>query len=305
MKKRIFVFGAMFLVSLICSNMFFNYFAQAGNDVVATVNGQELTRSDLADLLIGTYGREGLELLVKRTLVRQEAKKQKISLTNEDIEKRMELMIEGEMKRQMKKGGLKDEDELERELEKNGSTLEEFKKSIIAAFKLARGQIESELLAEKIIKKNVKVSNDELHEAYEQQFGEKILARQIVKRSKRDAEKILNRIKAGADFGALAKKESIDRNSAARGGKMRPFGPHGTIGKAVANLKKGDVSEIIKTDRNYHILKIDNRVPRSMKKFSEVKDNLTKFVTAMKVRNRVNPWILHLVESSDITTNLK
>lgn len=88
----------------------------------------------------------------------------------------------------------------------------------------------------------------------------------------RDAEKILERINAGSDFEALAKKESIDRNSASRGGRMRPFGPQGILGKEVAYLKKGDISEIIKTDSGYHILNIVNRIPRSMKKFSEVRE---------------------------------
>jgi foldase protein PrsA len=121
---------------------------------------------------------------------------------------------------------------------------------------------------------------------------------------KRDAEKMIKRIKTGADFGALAKKESIDRASASRGGRMRPFGPHGTLGKAVADSKKGEISEIIKTDSGYHILKIDNRIPRSMKKFSEVKDELVKFVTARKIQNRISPWLLNLVETAEITRNL-
>jgi len=160
------------------------------------------------------------------------------------------------------------------------------------------------LLAEKIIKKTINITDEELNGAYEEQFGEKIVARQIVLRMKRDAEKMLKRIKTGADFGALAKKESIDRASASRGGRMRPFGPHGILGKATAKLKKGEISEIIKTDSGYHILKIDNRIPRSMKKFSEVKDDLVKFVTARKIQNRISPWLLNLVETAEITRNL-
>ncbi len=123
-------------------------------------------------------------------------------------------------------------------------------------------------------------------------------------RTSRDAERNLERIKTGADFEALAKKESVDRNSASRGGKMRPFGPKGTIGKEVANLKNGEVSKIIKTDSGYHIIKIEKRIPRSLKKFSEVKEDLAKLVTAQKVQTRISPWLLNLTESAEITTNL-
>ncbi|MDR4497598.1 MAG: peptidylprolyl isomerase [Candidatus Scalindua sp.] len=70
------------------------------------------------------------------------------------------------------------------------------------------------------------------------------------------------------------------------------------------DLKKGGVSEIIKSDDGYHILKIENRVPRSMKKFSEVRDELQKFVMAVKVQKRVGPWLLNLVETAEIKKNL-
>jgi foldase protein PrsA len=167
-------------------------------------------------------------------------------------------LVDGQIKQQMKKGGLKDEEALKRELEKAKLTLDQYKENIQKKFKLSNGQVEAELLAEKIIKKTIKITDEELREAYEEQLGEKILARQIVLRTSRDAERNLERIKTGADFEALAKKESVDRNSASRGGKMRPFGPKGTIGKEVANLKNGEVSKIIKTDSGYHIIKIEN-----------------------------------------------
>ena len=305
MKNIAFTFGAIvFTLGMIGNNVILGEDVKADKNVVAVVNGEEVKRDMLADLLIDMYGNEGLGLLIRRTLVKQESIKRNVTVTEEEIAERIGALVEGQIKQQMKKGGLEDEEALKRELEKAKLTLDQYKKNIQKRFKLSNGQVEAELLAEKIIKKTIKITDEELREAYEEQLGEKILARQIVLRTSRDAERNLERIKTGADFEALAKKESVDRNSASRGGKMRPFGPKGTIGKEVANLKNGEVSKIIKTDSGYHIIKIEKRVPRSMKKFSEVKEDLVKLVTAQKVQTRISPWLLNLTESAEITTNL-
>lgn len=304
MKNIAFTFGAIvFTLGMIGNNVILGEDVKVDKNVVAVVNGEEVKRDKLADLLIGMYGNEGLDLLIKRTLVKQESIKRSVTVTEEEIAERIDTFVEGVIEQEMKKGGLKDDEALKRELEKAKLTLDQYKKNIQKKFKLSNGQVEAQLLAEKMIKQTIEITDEELREAYEETHGEKILARQIVLRTSRDAERNLEKIKTGADFVALAKKESIDRNSASRGGTMRPFGPKGTIGKEVANLKNGEVSGVIKTDSGYHIIKIENRRPRSMKKFSEVKEDLAKLVTIQKVQARINPWLLNLTESAEITTN--
>ena len=304
MKNIAFIFGAALVtLSMISSNVVFSSDVKLDNNV-AVVNGEEISRDTLANVLINIYGGEGLERIIRRTLVKQEARKRNITVTEEEIAKRIELHINGQIQKQMQQGGLKDEQDLNRELEKAGITMEQYRKNVSKMFKLTKGQVEAELLSEKIIKETVKITDEELHEVFEEQLGEKILARQIVFRNMRDAEKSLERIKSGANFEALAKKESIDRNSASREGRMRPFGPQGVMGEAVANLKNGEISDIVKTDSGYHIIKLEKRIPRSTKKFSEVRDYLVELVTVQKVQARLNPWLINLAESAEITKNL-
>jgi len=305
MKNIAFIFGIVLVtLGMISSNVTFGADVKLDREVVAVINGEEISRDTLANVLININGAEGLERIIRRTLVKQEANKRNLTITGEEIAERVELHINAQIQQQMKQGGLKDEQDLKRELEKAGMTLEKYRTNIAKMFKLTNGQIEAELLAEKIIRETVKITNEELHEAFEEQLGEKILARQIVFRSNRDAEKALERLKSGANFESLAKKDSIDRNSASRGGRMRPFGPEGVMGKAVASLKNGELSDIVKTDSGYHIIKLEKRIPRSTKKFSEVKEDLEKFITVQKVQTRLNPWLLNLAESADITRNL-
>jgi foldase protein PrsA len=305
MKNIAFIFGAVLItLCVISSNVVFGSDVKLDSKVVAVINGEEISRDTLANVLINIHGGEGLERIIRRTLVKQEAEKRNVTITEKEIADRIELHINVQIQQQMKQGGLKDEQDLNRELEKAGMTLEQYRENIAKMFKLTNGQVEAELLAEKIIEETVIVTDAELHEVFEEQLGEKILARQIVFRTNRDAERNLKRLKSGANFEALAKKESIDRNSASRGGKMRPFGPEGVMGKAVANLKNGEISDIIKTDSGYHIIKLERRIPRSTKKFSEVKVALAELVTSQKVQSRLNPWLLNLAESAEITRNL-
>ncbi len=305
MKNIASIFGAVLVtLGMISNNVIFGSDVKLDDNIVAVVNDEEISRDTLASVLINIYGGEGLERIIRRTLVKQEAKKRNITVTEEEVAERRELHINVQIQQQMQQGGLKSEEDLHRELEKASITLKQYRKNIAKMFKVTNGQIEAELLAEKIIKETVKVTDEELHEVFEEQLGEKILARQIVLRTIRDAEKNLERIKSGANFEALAKKESIDRNSASREGKMRPFGPQGVMGKAVANLKIGEISDIVKTDSGYHIIKLEKRIPKSTKKFSEVKDNLEELVTVQKVQARLNPCLINLAESAEITRNL-
>lgn len=76
MNNKAFVFSViLFMFSVFSDNVIFDSDAKADNDVVAVVNGQKLSRNELAAILIDVYGREGIDRLIRRTLVKQEAKK--------------------------------------------------------------------------------------------------------------------------------------------------------------------------------------------------------------------------------------
>jgi peptidyl-prolyl cis-trans isomerase C len=124
------------------------------------------------------------------------------------------------------------------------------------------------------------VASDVLREQYSQnkEKYEKIRARHILIRTpgsrvpvrpgqkeltdaeaKAKAEDLRKQIQGGADFGELARKESDDTGSGARGGDLDVFG-HGMMvpefDKAAFALKKGEVSEPVKTQFGYHIIQV-------------------------------------------------
>lgn len=270
-------------------------------DVVAIVNGQKITSNELYELLLSTYGNEALDVLIRRTLINQEARKHGISLTTKEVENKINTLVQREVNALLQTYKIENEADLDKELEKIGASLKEFKDKLT---KRLVKEAEIELRAEKVVMKTISVSEEDLQEAYKSIYGEKIEAQQIVLKTKREAEEALEKLRLGADITKMAKAQSIDRASASRDGKMLPFSPEDDIGKSVAHLKPGELSGIINTNYGYHIVKITGRKTGSDKKFDTVKKELEELVREKKYRERLRPWLVNLVESASITKKI-
>ncbi len=270
-------------------------------NIVAIVNDQKVTRQELYNLLVDTYGEDALDVLIRRTAIYQEAKKKGVTVTNSEVGQKLKALINNEIDGLMRTYRIKDREDLEKELAKIGSSLAQFEQKLS---KKMKKQAEVELLAEKIMAMTIAITDEELKKAYDLEYGEKIEANQIVFRTRREAEDARRKLQSGADFATLAKNESIDRASATRGGKMQPFSPKEGIGTEVANLKVGELSGIIQTDYGYHIIKIVGRKAVSNKSFDSVKVELEKGVRNQHYRERLGPWLISLIENASITKNL-
>ncbi|HHT9115561.1 MAG TPA: foldase protein PrsA [Candidatus Wunengus californicus] len=270
-------------------------------NIVAIVNGQKITREELYNLLTDTYGEDALDVLIRRTLIYQSAKKEGISVTSAEIEAHLKKLINTEIESLMRAYQIKDKADLDKELAKVDSSLAQLEEKLS---KKMRKQSEVELLAEKAIEKTITITEEELQKTYDEVYGEKIEASQIVFKTRREAEEALKKLKSGADFPTLAKNESIDRASAVRGGKMQPFSPKDGIGAQVAHVKVGELSDIIKTDYGYHIIKITDKKASSNKGFKAVRGELEKIARNQHYKERLGAWLISLIENASITKSL-
>ena len=99
------------------------------------------------------------------------------------------------------------------------------------------------------------------------------------KAAKARIDSIYQVLKGGADFAEVAKNCSDDKGSAARGGSLGQFGKGMMIPdfeKAAYALKKGEMSEPIKSTVGYHIIKMEDRHPFESYEFHH--DNILKFL---------------------------
>lgn len=105
------------------------------------------------------------------------------------------------------------------------------------------------------------------------------------------ARELLARVRApGADFAALAKEHSQDPGSASRGGELGFFG-RGRMtaafeAAAFALKQPGDVSDVVKTEFGYHIIRLDERRPARRRTFEEVRESLMREVAESTLRSK-------------------
>ncbi len=88
---------------------------------------------------------------------------------------------------------------------------------------------------------------------------EQVWARHILVKDETEALAVIEELKNGQDFGAVAAKRSTDTGSAAKGGDLGWFGRGAMVApfeEAAFSLKVGEISQPIKSDFGYHIIQV-------------------------------------------------
>ncbi|MHC3431151.1 peptidylprolyl isomerase [Delftia lacustris] len=110
--------------------------------------------------------------------------------------------------------------------------------------------------------------------------------------SKAKAEQLLVQLQSGADFAELAKVNSIDKGSAAKGGDLGYFERGRMVPEfdeaAFALDKPGALSAPVKTKFGYHILKLEARRPAGVQPYAEVREQLVAEVRAKAVQDAID-----------------
>lgn len=104
--------------------------------------------------------------------------------------------------------------------------------------------------------------------------------------ARRIAQGLLQRVKGGGDFAALARKSSEDAGSAANGGDLGCF-PRGRMvpafDDAVFSMQAGQVSDLVQSNFGFHIIKLDSIREEAVPPLAQVKERVRQIVTAQKV----------------------
>ncbi|AZU60276.1 peptidylprolyl isomerase [Neobacillus mesonae] len=251
MKKIITVLGilSLFLLSA-CSALT----SGEGSKVLFKTDYGNITKDDLYKEVISSE--RGKELIQK--LVYMQILEGKYEVSDKEVNQRLDDIKE--------QAG--DKDGFAMFLQKQGFNNENELKD----------HIKQSLYFFKATTEGVKVSDKQIKDFYVQnkdQYTE-VRTSHILVNQESTAKEIEEELKKGTDFVELAKKQSTDKVSAAAGGDLgylsgRSQEMDPTFLAAAMKLKKGEVSEPVKTVFGYHIIKATDRKETPL---SEVKDQI-------------------------------
>lgn len=215
------------------------------NPVVAIVDGEEITEEEFVDLLKERYGAATLEEMITLRLVNKA--KDDVDISDEEIEKELDNFRTS--------FGTEDDKELLEAIK------EQFDIELESIDALVDEYIIPPLVIQKLAVQDVNVTEEQKREYYEEnkeQFEKQVEASHILVEDENTANEVLEKLKAGEDFAALAKEYSID-GTAASGGELGYFTKDKMVepfSEAAFSMEVGEISDPVETEYGFHIIKV-------------------------------------------------
>lgn len=113
----------------------------------------------------------------------------------------------------------------------------------------------------------------------------------ILVKEESKAKEVYDKLKKGEDFTKLAKENSIDPGSKDKGGQLGYILKSQVVpsfAKAAFDLeKKGDVSEPVKSQFGWHVIRLEDKRNRSLPPFDEVKGRIKEVLWQKKAQELI------------------
>ena len=278
-------------------------------DIVARVNGEAVTKADFDRAVAALEGRAGspvpaeqrdrilrsvLDQIVSYKLLVQEAQTRKVAPSEDEVTARLQQI----------QSQFPSEEAFKNMLTARNTTLDQLRSD-------ARQDIAVQTLIDAEIAPRIPVKPEQLTDFYANnpdQFKqpERVHASHILigvprgadaaakAQAHAKAEQILNDVKAGKDFAALAKEHSQDPGSAVNGGDLGFFQPGQMVGPfndAAFSLAPGSVSNIVETEFGFHIIKVTEKQAARTVPLDEIKPRLEQFLLQRNRQEQTDAFI--------------
>ncbi len=259
--------AALLLVCGGCGKRFFT----PEKEILAEVNGRLITKKDierrakLYDIKITDSGEleKFLNLVINDYLIIDEAKKDGISITKDELREEMEKFVPGYSPREIKKVLRKGD----------------------VSYRYWLQDVKEKILRKKEInhamRKMINMDDDRIKDYFWTNIihfrrVRKVRARQVVVESREKAEKLLEKIKKGADFSEIAGEHSVTAGAEKGGdlGFVRKRDLPGFMAREIFKMKEGSVSHVVKSPYGYHIFKCEDIALAETPEYEEVREEV-------------------------------
>ncbi|MHA3771597.1 peptidylprolyl isomerase [Verrucomicrobiota bacterium sgz303538] len=209
------------------------------------------------------------------------------------------------------------EDELKAQIQKNGQTVDQVKADI-------RTSLQQQHWLDEQTKDKVEVSDADAEKFYkenpdqfkkpEQVRASHILVRveqdakpEVVVEKEKKAQAIAARVKKGEDFNKVAAEVSEDPSAKENSGDLNFFSKDQMVpefSNAAFGMKKDEISEPVRSQFGYHIIKVTDRKPAETVTLDQAKPQLVAFLKQQKKQQEVSKVVREIREKADVKINL-
>jgi peptidyl-prolyl cis-trans isomerase C len=285
-------------------------------DVLARVNGQEVTKADFEMLLRNMERSQGpipaerrdeilrgaLDRLITYTVLRQEAKARNITVADSEVENRLTTM----------QGQFQSEEDFKKALEARSMSLDRLRadaRTDMVITKMLDGEVAQ---AAPPTDADVRAFYDKNPAKFQQ--DESVRASHILiladekadeatkQKARTQIDALLKRARAGEDFAKLAREHSQD-GSASQGGDLDFFSRGRMVPpfeKVAFALEPGAISDVVTTQFGYHIIKVTDRRPAETIPLEKVSAQVKQYLTNQKKQERADAFVAELKQKSRI-----
>lgn len=266
-------------------------FLSTRSDVVAKVGSESLTKDDLYTFFVEQNGEAALDTLITKNLINQEVEKEKITVSSKEIDAELQELIDSY-------GG---EETFEQQLTASGLTQDDIKEDI-----------EVNLKIEKLLEPQIEITEEEMQTYFDENkdsFAQtkQVKASHILVEDEETAKEVKEKLDNGEDFAELAKEYSTDTASAESGGDLGFFGEGSMVAEfeeAAFSMKVDEISDPVKSDYGYHIIKVTDTQEAAEANFEKSKEEIKGILLDEKMATEYPTWLEEKQKEYDVKNYL-
>lgn len=243
---------------------------------LARVGNDAIYWDELAEECIVRHGNEVLENLINRKIIEQAAVQKKIQVSEAEVDQ--------EIHRVAAKFGMSVEQWYQYLQSERETSVTNYRRDVIWPM----------LALKKLAGSEVKITEQDLKEAFVREYGERVRVKAIVMDNPRRATDVWNKVVANPDdFETYVKDHSVDPTSRALGGAIPPIqrysGNPGSreLEERAFKLKEGEISPVIEVGTQFLILRCEGRTEPIVTSIDEVRAQLEDDLKERKTQELV------------------